>query len=234
MFHVNTIGYVLESGLVSLVNWWETTFHLTFGEWLGIYTGFISIAVAIIIPFLYELWKRPKLEMLLDENKIIPNQSRRYIHGKAINKPHKYLSWIERYPADCKVELTFYDIQGNALFNGESLEAKWSRKPRCLTFQYFDDTKVPFSHHQTINSNYEGEPFDIVKNQGSCNCYGFNGWSYGYPNEENPEYAIPTGDFTIRVRAFTGRYSVDKEFYLRNNGSNIQDVSLSSSMGGLS
>jgi hypothetical protein len=100
------------------------------------------------------------------------------VHALVVNSPHKYLP-IERSTAiDTKVEIRFYDANGNTLFGQDPIMAKWVNKPRCLTLGQFDDTKVPDAHRQNVLSGTSGEYFDVViKNAGNDNSYGFNGWS---------------------------------------------------------
>jgi len=93
----------------------------------------------------------------------------------------------------------------------------------------FDDTKVPDAHRQNVLPGTRGEPFDVViKNLGNENCYGFNGWSYGFtPTEENRLYVIPKGTFKVRIEAISGIHgSQEAEFLLVNKGPNLEDTSL--------
>lgn len=193
MFHMYTVGYQLVNYVISFEKLWAHLFQFTLGEWFGIFIGLLSIAVALIVPFIYEIWKKPNLQISLDENRILADQNTRYLHGKVINVPHSRLWWIERYAAvRTKVVLTFYDSNGRLLF-GDSIEAKWVSKPRCLTLGKFDDTKVPSAHRQTILPDEEGESFDIViKNNGNPRCYGFN---------ETPDaMALMDGAMIIQMR----------------------------------
>lgn len=155
----------------------------------GVIFGGSGVFLAIAIPYLYEKWKQPHLEIRIPENDP-PGKNRRYMHAFVINTTHKYLP-IERNAAiDTNVELRFHDAHGTPLFGEKPIVAKWSNKPRCLTLGQFDDTKVPDAHRQNVLSGTRGEPFDVViKNLGNENCYGFDGWSYEFtPTEENRLY----------------------------------------------
>jgi hypothetical protein len=166
---------------------------------LGVIFGGSGVFLAIAIPYLYEKWKQPHLEIRIPENDP-SGKNRRYMSCTT----HEYLP-IERNAAiDTNIELRFYDAHGTPLFGEKPIVAKWSNKPRCLTLGQFDDTKVPDAHRQNVLSGTRGEPFDVViKNLGNENCYGFNGWSYEFtPTEENRLYEILEGTFKVRLRRF--------------------------------
>jgi hypothetical protein len=192
---------------------------------LGLILGVSGIILAIFIPYLYERFREPLLEIRIPEYDP-PGKDRRYLHALVVNSPHKHLK-IERSAAiDTKVEIRFYDANGNTLFGQDPIMAKWVNKPRCLTLGQFDDTKVSDAHRQNVLSGTSGEYFDVViKNAGNENCYGFNGWSYEFtPTEENKKYEIPKGTFRVTISGI--HTSKEKEFQLNNIGPNLEDISL--------
>jgi hypothetical protein len=186
-----------------------------------------AIASTILTRFFYSLWKRPKLEIRLGDN--VPGQGRIYLHGVAINEPHRYLPIQRHALMDATAHLTFYDLNNDVyLFNREKVEGKWVSRPRCLSEEFFDESKVYPAHHMNIHSDSEGESFDIaIKNQGNNNCYAFNCWSYFYENEENPSYSIGIGRFKVKAQVYSGIHSSQAEFILENSGSGLDDILIS-------
>jgi hypothetical protein len=217
-----------------------------FELYLGIILAIIGIILAFILPYMLERWKKPKLQIFIDEyNRVNQYSNIRYLHGRVINRPHSFLSWIERYPAyDTKVKVGFYDSSNQLLF--EPIETKWSSTPECKTLttqiiihkddntveikniENFDSTKTIFAHNKTIYPDTKGELFVIsIKNKGNENCFAFNGWSYRFNDYADPELRIPIGEFEIDVEAIATNSKSEKyTFILRNNGSNISDIEI--------
>ena len=219
----------------------------TIGESTGIILSLLAIFVAVIIPFIVEMMKRPELDIEIYPNQLTPVAPHRFLHGRVVNRPHNRIKWLDRNPAiDTRVKMTFYDRGRTRLF--ESVDAKWDVGPECITplvqihihtqlntvnvqnINTFDSTKLPFGVKANILQDNGGETFAfVVKHQGQNECYAFNGWSYQFPNWSNPNWMIGLGEFIIEVAATSGNSVMKKQYILRNNGPNLADISLAES-----
>jgi hypothetical protein len=148
---------------------------------VGLAVGLIAIALSIITPFIYDLYKRPDLFIAQGDNS--PTQDKVFLHGRVVNRPHRTLSWIDRNIAvRTRVTLEFLD-ENNAIINlrHQPIRGKWTAAPELLTpdRQTFDPTNLGFTYDRDVISDEDGEQFDVlVKNEGDRECYAMTGDTY--------------------------------------------------------
>jgi signal peptidase I len=198
---------------------------------VGLAIGLIAIALSIVIPFIYDMYKRP--DLLITQGDNTPIKDRVFLHGRVVNRSHRLLSWINRNTAArTRVTLEFLDDNDTRLnLRNQPILGKWTAAPEPLTpnRQAFDSTKLAFVYDKDIISDDVGEQFDIlVKNQGDKECYAMTGDTYEVgPDLRHEEFRIDLTEFKVRIHANSGRYDSNiRTFIIRNNGIHVGDVTM--------
>ena len=93
----------------------------------------------------------------------------------------------------------------------------------------FDRSKLAFLYDQNINSDYEGQSFDIVvKVITSKECYAMTGDTYAgfsYQGLRNVYFGIDETKFLVKAQAISGNHkSKVTTFTITNTGENEDDI----------
>lgn len=187
---------------------------------IGLVAGLLSIGLSFGIPYAYDKLKKP--DLVIEPGTFSEGSDRTsyygYLHGKVVNRPHKYWHWIERNAAlQTIVKMDFLDKNGQRLENvrNQPLFAKWVFAPEPLVPKekesdlMFDRSKLAFLYTQTVNSDYEGQSFDILVQIYHKEHYALTGDTYAgysYQGLRNPFYRIDETEFLVRAQAVSGNY----------------------------
>lgn len=205
-------------------------------EQIGILLAILSVIFAISIPVLFEQWKKPDLDIIHMDEKGAGADNFKFVHIKVLNKPHKFLRFIERnFANETRAKITFIDEpSGNNLF---TMSCKWSGKPEPVTIIFdpnisgnayvLDVTKIREAESVNIPPGKDGEVLDVaLKHKGEKECYGFNAQNYApiaQPKWRDPNKKINSLKCLLRVTVTSGETSKSKDFFLKNPGINLED-----------
>jgi uncharacterized membrane protein len=205
-------------------------------EEIGILLAILGVVLAIAIPTLFEQWKKPDLDILPMNEKVDGAAKFKFVHIKVVNKPHKFVRFIERnFANESKAKITFIDRNsGTELF---TMSCKWSGKPEPVTLIHspqtggpiyvLDVTKIGDAESINIPPGNDGEALDVaIKHKGEKECYGFNSLSYhprAQPDWKDPDKKVIFPECFLRVVVTSGEVSKTKEFILKNPGTGIDD-----------
>jgi hypothetical protein len=197
----------------------------------GLVAGLVAIALSFLVPFFYDIFRRPRLVVELGNNN--PAGDRFFLHGRVVNQPHRHLHWINRDVATrTRVSLEFLDTNNERLnLRYQPLQAKWVAAPELLTpdRNAYDPTKLAFIYDRDVVPDDNGEEFDIiVKNDGDIECYAMTGDTYEVgANLRHPDLRIDLPIFRVRVQANSGRFVSNIQTYtIRNPGMHINDLTM--------
>lgn len=219
---INEIKMLLNQIKISLD---ESGYYAT----AGLVAGLIAIALSLLVPFFYDIFRRPRLVIELGNNN--PADDRIFLHGNVVNQPHRHLRWINRDVATrTRVSLEFLDTNDERLnLRHQPLQAKWVTAPELLTpdRNAYDPTKLAFAYDRDVVPNENGEEFDIiVKNEGDIECYAMTGDTYEVGADlRHHDFRIDLPIFRVRVQANSGRFLSNIQTYaISNPGMHINDL----------
>jgi hypothetical protein len=198
---------------------------------IGLIAGLIAIAVAIVIPYIYEKAKRPNL--VVQPRQASVGNWEKYLHCKVVNMPHQhgFGRWlgIERNPAiNTIVTMEFFTLDAKSLLN-EKIPAKWDSAPEPLDpDRRFDSSKLAFLYRETITSDQNGESFSVVvKHRNERECYVMTGDNYQADFKgmilHNSEFRIDEQKFLVKIQATSGSHSSrTTTFIITNEGNQFE------------
>lgn len=176
----------------------------------------IVLAVAaLILPFVIERKRRPKLRIEIGEWKPEQQVDWEFAPIRIINVPLSGV-WgqlLTRQSAEgCIVSFTIRTAgQKKALVS--DLPGRWSGTPepyrtdtqldqggRLVTIDIFDHTLVPESFRFNIPSTGVAEEVSLVVSRDG-EAYAFNSWSYAHPKWRRPDWKLEPGIYEVIVRA---------------------------------
>ena len=176
----------------------------------------IAFAVALLSIFVFEIVKKPRLDIDVPEGEYaeidaIPNmrQTARIAHLRAVNRPIRGHLAERSTATNCRSRITVKDR--SELVIHTEISTKWSarREPYQVAGIYpsgaiaiqIDDYLVGLCNRIDIHANKVGEYFAVAaKIDGDPDCYLFRGESYRSNNQWRlPQDKIPPGDYILEV-----------------------------------
>lgn len=111
-------------------------------EEIGMLLAILGVVLAITIPIMFEQWKKPDLDILSMDEKGDGVAQFKFVHIKVVNKPHKFIRFIERnFANEAKAKIAFFDKNsGTELF---TMSCKWSGKPEPVTLIHSPQAGTP-------------------------------------------------------------------------------------------
>ncbi|HAD07740.1 MAG TPA: hypothetical protein DCE76_11345 [Anaerolineaceae bacterium] len=193
----------------------------------------LGAIIAIVITVLVESFRKPKLELKIDDPADIlytnrPVQNVRFLRIELKNKSlPKMFQWLQRSAAlQCHGTIEFYHLDGQNVF-GRAMPIRWSSSPEPVPmFGVIGDQKVllfdPARFTLTPRIDVypgESERLDIAaKFDDDTECYGWSNESYfSNPVWRNPNWCLPKGRYLFRVTIITAGEKFSETFRLIND-----------------
>lgn len=196
---------------------------------LPTFIGFLlAIIVAMVGRMLYDRWRSPRVNAHLSNKD--PTIARHVsppcgFYHIVMKNDIKRLGLMVRPVQNARVKMIFLNKRGKELFR---IPAKWDFRPEPVNYakRIPEPSLIPQGELLDINPG-SAESFCVcIKYKGEDEIYGFNAYSYLYPNWKNPEWKLDKGEYYVRIVLNAANVYKEFRFLLKNNGKEFKDVEL--------
>jgi hypothetical protein len=201
---------------------------------LGFIFGIVASAVAAVV---YERATQPKLAAFPDEDG--PRQQ-----GQAGSNPrHEFFHLVVRnlkpiwpIPGRKPAWSTTATLQvlkpDGTPHLPDTIFVRWTSRPEPLLpgvagnalVNMFDMAGLVAARKIDVHGHQDERLSVVVKYEGKADCHIFTNESYLFPNWENPAWALPVGEYRLRLTLLYERGRHQQDFKLTNSGSSRDDV----------
>jgi hypothetical protein len=192
---------------------------------LGVVTGFVSSAAAVI---LFGWLRSPRL--LIEEGEPAdgdyPHGRFRFVHVRVRNAGWKLVRWqLRRTATFCRARISFGDLGSKA--PRFTIDGRWTSMgqpvvpvPGGMLLDLNAALVVPREH---INPGDSADLAVAIKREGMFDCFAFNNRSYAH-NWMNPDWHLEPRTYWIRVEVVSGEVLAVQVFYLVNTGHQLSGL----------
>jgi len=174
---------------------------------------------------LYDLWRSPKLSAYPTRNDpSVQEEYRRAFYHITIRNARKRLGLMVKPVKNARVTMVYYSEKGEEFH----IPAKWDFRPEPLRYDFPrilpDPSLIPQAELLDISPGSEQSLCICMKYGGDENVYGFNAFSYLYPNLRNPDWKLGKGRYKVRAILIAANAYAEFSVALQNLGTDFNDV----------
>jgi len=193
------------------------------------FIGFLfAIMVAVAGRILYDKWKSPKLFAYPSRNDPVVLK-RKGVHCGfyhiVIKNELKRWGQMVNPVQNARVKMIFLNKDGSEIFR---IPAKWDFRPEPINYSTKapEPSLIPQAELLDINPGSEESLCVCIKHKGEDEIYGFNAFSYFYPNWKNRDWKLDKGEYYVHIVLNASNAHREFHFMLRNRGRDLKDVEL--------
>jgi hypothetical protein len=193
------------------------------------FIGFLlAIIVAVVGRILYDKSRSPKLNAYPSRNDpaiLKRNDVHCGFYHIVMKNELKRLGLMVNSVQNARVKMIFLNKNGKEAFR---IPAKWDFRPEPINYSKNvpEPSLIPQGELLDINPGSEESFCVCIKHKGEDEIYGFNAFSYLYPNWKNPNWKLDKGEYYVHVVLYAANTYKEFHFLLRNDGTDFKDVEL--------
>jgi hypothetical protein len=200
---------------------------------LGFVFGILASAVAAVV---YERATQSKLRAWADDGSRAQGQA-------SGNAPHEFYHLVVcnlkplwpipgRKPAWSTTATLEVLRSDGTPYLPDTIIVRWTSQPEPLApgvtgmaqVNLFDMARVMAARKIDVHGHHDERLSVAVKFEGNAECHIFTNESYLFPNWQNPAWALPVGEYRLRLTLLYERGRYQQDFKLTNAGTSRDDV----------
>lgn len=193
--------------------------------WVDIVLGFVMAIVSAVFALWYQGRNGPRFIITVgitsDDQRGIPPRHVKFAHITVVNSPRHYWLLRRRTAHSCHGWVDFLNVEGRQVV--PRMAIRWSGAPQPLKPELTNGGSVLLYDPSLLHSGgYVDIPPDrsatispALRLEEPNAAFGWTTESYAY-DWKHPKYALPFGQYIVRVTVQTEDYSEPKKFLLTN------------------